>query len=300
MQILQTPENCFDNLPGYTFKPHYTQVAENLQMHYVDEHPGNTTETVLMLHGEPSWSFLYRKMIPLIAKAGYRAVAPDLIGFGKSDKPGKQKDYSYKHHLEWVKAFIEALDLRNITLFCQDWGGLIGLRLVAENPDRFKRIVTSNTFLPTGDIKMPESFVQWKQFSQTVPEFPVGHIIQRATTTTLSDEVVAAYNAPFPDESYKAGARIFPALVPDHAQSPESEANRNAWKVLQQWKKPFLTCFGDSDPITKGADKFFQQMIPGAKGQAHTTVVDGGHFIQEDKGEELAQIVIDFIKANPS
>lgn len=300
MQVLQTPESCFDNLPGYTFKAHYTQIAENLQMHYVDEYSDNATETVLMLHGEPSWSFLYRKMIPLIAQAGHRAVAPDLIGFGKSDKPSKQKDYSYKNHLEWVKAFIEALDLRNITLFCQDWGGLIGLRLAAENPDKFKRIVASNTFLPTGDIKMPESFVQWKQFSQTVPEFPVGHIIQRATTTNLSDEVVAAYNAPFPDESYKAGARAFPTLVPDYAQSPESEANRNAWKVLQQWKKPFLTCFGDSDPITKGADKFFQQMIPGAKGQAHTTIVDGGHFIQEDKGEELAQIVIDFIKANPS
>lgn len=300
MQVLQTPESCFDNLPGYTFKAHYTQIAENLQMHYVDEYSDNATETVLMLHGEPSWSFLYRKMIPLIAQAGHRAVAPDLIGFGKSDKPSKQKDYSYKNHLEWVKAFIEALDLRNITLFCQDWGGLIGLRLAAENPDKFKRIVASNTFLPTGDIKMPESFVQWKQFSQTVPEFPVGHIIQRATTTNLNDEVVAAYNAPFPDESYKAGARAFPTLVPDYAQSPESEANRNAWKVLQQWKKPFLTCFGDSDPITKGADKFFQQMIPGAKGQAHTTIVDGGHFIQEDKGEELAQIVIDFIKANPS
>lgn len=300
MQVLQTPESCFDNLPGYTFKAHYTQIAENLQMHYVDEYSDNATETVLMLHGEPSWSFLYRKMIPLIAQAGHRAVAPDLIGFGKSDKPSKQKDYSYKNHLEWVKAFIEALDLRNITLFCQDWGGLIGLRLAAENPDKFKRIVASNTFLPTGDIKMPESFVQWKQFSQTVPEFPVGHIIQRATTTNLSDEVVAAYNAPFPDESYKAGARAFPTLVPDYAQSPESEANRNAWKVLQQWKKPFLTCFGDSDPITKGADKFFQQMVPGAKGQAHTTIVDGGHFIQEDKGEELAQIVIDFIKANPS
>lgn len=299
MQILQTPDDCFTALPDYPFAPNYVKVEDKLQMHYVDEGSSND-EVVLMLHGEPSWSFLYRKMIPIITKAGYRAVAPDLIGFGKSDKLGNTQDYSYKRHLDWTQAFIDKLDLQNITLFCQDWGGLIGLRLVAENPDRFKRVVASNTFLPTGDIKMPESFVQWKQFSQTVPEFPVGNIIQRATTTELSNEVVAAYNAPYPDESYKAGARIFPALVPDNPKSPESEANRNAWKVLMQWNKPFLTCFGDSDPITKGADKFFQQMIPGAKGQAHTTVVGGGHFIQEDRGEELGQIVVDFIAANKS
>ena len=298
MQVLQTPDSQFDNLPDYPFKPKYVEVATGLQMHYVDEQETKGSEVVLMLHGEPSWSYLYRKMIPLITKAGYRAVAPDLIGFGKSDKPGNTKDYTYKSHLVWTKQFIEALDLQNITLFCQDWGGLIGLRLVAENPDRFKRIVVSNTFLPTGDMKMPESFEQWKQYSQTVPEFPVGSIIQRATTTTLSDDVVAAYDAPFPDESFKAGARIFPALVPASADSPESEANRNAWKVLNQWTKPLLTCFGDADPITKGADQFFQKMVPGAKGQAHTTVAGGGHFIQEDRGEELAQIVIDFIAAN--
>ncbi|OJJ17337.1 haloalkane dehalogenase [marine bacterium AO1-C] len=298
MQVLQTPESQFDNLPGYSFEPKYVSVDEDLQMHYVDEHPEGATETVLMLHGEPSWSYLYRKMIPIIAKAGHRAVAPDLIGFGKSGKPTKTSDYTYKTHLTWLKAFVEKLDLKDITLFCQDWGGLLGLRLVAENPDRFKRVVTSNTFLPTGDIKMPESFQQWKKYSQEVPEFPVGGIIQRATTTQLSDDIVAAYNAPYPDETYKAGARIFPALVPDSSDNVESEANRNAWKVLSQWKKPFLTCFGDSDPITKGGDLFFQKMIPGAKGQAHTTVAGGGHFIQEDRGEELAQIVNDFIKAN--
>ncbi|HAS45204.1 MAG TPA: haloalkane dehalogenase [Microscillaceae bacterium] len=298
MQVLQTPDSQFDNLPGYPFEPKYVSVDDALQMHYIDEHPEGATETVLMLHGEPSWSYLYRKMVPVIAKAGYRAVAPDLIGFGRSDKPTKTSDYTYKSHLTWVKAFIDKLGLKDITLFCQDWGGLLGLRLVAENPDRFKRVVTSNTFLPTGDIKMPDSFKQWKKYSQEVPEFPVGGIIQRATTTQLSDDIVAAYNAPYPDETYKAGARIFPALVPDSSDNVESEANRNAWKVLNQWKKPFLTCFGDSDPITKGADLFFQKMIPGAKGQAHTTVAGGGHFIQEDRGEELAQIVNDFIKAN--
>ena len=298
MQTLQTPESQFNNLPGYPFEPKFVSISDNLQMHYVDEHPEGATETVLMLHGEPSWSYLYRKMIPIITAAGHRAVAPDLIGFGKSDKPTKRSDYTYASHLIWVKAFIDKLDLQNITLFCQDWGGLLGLRLVAENPDRFKRVVASNTFLPTGDIKMPESFQKWKAYSQEVPEFPVGNIIQRATTTELSDDIVAAYNAPFPDETYKAGARIFPALVPDNPKSPESEANRNAWKVLSQWKKPFLTCFGDSDPITKGGDMFFQKMIPGSKGQAHTTIAGGGHFIQEDKGEELAKIVNDFIAAN--
>lgn len=297
MQVLQTPESQFDNLPDYPFQPKYVEVAKSLKMHYVDE-GSNSSEVVLMLHGEPSWSYLYRKMIPVITQAGYRAVAPDLIGFGKSDKPGEKDDYTYKTHLDWVKAFVEKLDLQNVTLFCQDWGGLLGLRLVAEDPNRFKRVVASNTFLPTGDMKMPESFEQWKQYSQTVPEFPVGSIIQRATTTNLSDEVVAAYNAPFPDETFKAGARIFPALVPDNPKSPESEANREAWKVLNKWTKPFLTCFGDSDPITKGADKFFQQMVPGAKGQAHTTVAGGGHFIQEDRGEELGDIVVNFIKAN--
>ena len=298
MQVLQTPDSQFDNLPGYAFEPKFVSVDDQLQMHYVDEHPEGATETVLMLHGEPSWSYLYRKMIPIIAKSGHRAIAPDLIGFGKSGKPTKTSDYTYITHLTWIKAFVEKLDLQNITLFCQDWGGLLGLRLVAENPERFKRVVASNTFLPTGDIKMPESFQQWKQYSQEVPEFPVGGIIQRATTTQLSDDIVAAYDAPFPDEAYKAGARIFPALVPDSSDNVESEANRNAWKVLSQWKKPFLTCFGDADPITKGGDLFFQKMIPGAKGQAHTTVAGGGHFIQEDRGEELAQIVIDFIKAN--
>ncbi|EAY29346.1 haloalkane dehalogenase [Microscilla marina] len=297
MQVLQTPDHQFEHLPEYPFAPHYAPVASNLQMHYVDEGSPNA-EVVLLLHGEPSWSFLYRKMIPVITKAGYRAIAPDLIGFGKSDKPANIQDYSYKRHLDWMQAFIDHLGLNNITLFCQDWGGLLGLRMVAENSDKFKRVVASNTFLPTGDIKMPESFVQWKQFSQTVPEFPVGNIIQKATTTELSSDIVAAYNAPFPDESYKAGARVFPALVPDSPTSPESEANRNAWKVLSQWTKPFLTCFGDADPITKGADKFFQQMIPGTKGQAHTTVAGGGHFIQEDRGEELGKIVVEFIKAN--
>ena len=297
MQVLQTPDSQFNNLPDYPFQPKYAEVAKGLRMHYVDE-GSNSSEVVLMLHGEPSWSFLYRKMIPVITQAGYRAIAPDLIGFGKSDKLGKTDDYTYKTHLDWVQAFVEKLNLQNVTLFCQDWGGLLGLRLVAENPDRFKRVVASNTFLPTGDMKMPESFEQWKQYSQTVPEFQVGSIIQRATTTDLPDAVVAAYNAPFPDESFKAGARIFPALVPDNPKSPESEANREAWKVLNKWSKPFLTCFGDSDPITKGADRFFQQMVPGAKGQAHTIVAGGGHFIQEDRGEELGQIVVDFIKAN--
>ncbi|TGL75805.1 haloalkane dehalogenase [Leptospira yasudae] len=297
MQILRTPDSAFENLPGYDFKPNYVEV-QDLRMHYVEE--GNSKgEIVLLLHGEPSWSYLYRKMIPPLAAAGYRVIAPDLIGFGKSDKPDDPNFFTYQSHMDWLKEFVEKLDLKKITLFCQDWGGLLGLRLAAENQDRFSRIVAANTFLPTGDIPPKEDFLKWRHFSQNVKRLAIGTIVKNGCTSELTKEIVAAYDAPYPDETYKAAARKFPALVPIAPDDPASAANRNAWEILKTWKKPFLTAFSDSDPITKGGDIFFRRLIPGAKGQKHVTIANGGHFLQEDKGEELAEVVKTFISANP-
>ena len=293
MDVLRTPDERFDNLPGYNFEPHYVDV-DGLRMHYVDEGPRDAAP-VLLLHGEPSWSYLYRKMIPVIVEAGNRAIAPDLIGFGRSDKLANREDYSYQAYVDWTTSLIEQLDLRDITLVAQDWGGLIGLRIAAEHPDRFARIVAANTMLPTGDQPPGEAFLRWQKFSQTAPEFDVGRILQGATVTTLPDDVVAAYDAPFPDDKYKAAARQFPVLVPTSPDDPAAAANRRAWEVLEQWEKPFLTAFSDSDPIMRGGDRFFQSRVPGTKGQPHTTITGAGHFLQEDKGEELARVVADFI-----
>lgn len=296
MEILRTPDEQFQNLPGYNFAPHYVEV-DGLRMHYLDEGLADASEIVLLLHGEPSWSYLYRKMIPGITAAGYRAIAPDLIGFGRSDKLPQREDYTYQKHVDWMTKFLQALDLKNLTLFCQDWGGLIGLRLVAENSERFARVVAANTGLPTGDQKPGEAFLRWQEFSQKVPEMHIGGIIKGACVNPLSPEVIAAYDAPFPDNRYKEGARQFPLLVPTSPDDPAAAANRKAWESLARWEKPFLTAFSDSDPVTRGADLLFQRLIPGAKGQAHTTIVGGGHFLQEDKGEELAQIVVNFIQS---
>ena len=294
MEVLRTPEERFANLPGYPFAPHYTEV-DGLRVHYVDEGPRDAAP-VLLLHGEPSWSDLYRKMIPVHVDAGHRAVAPDIVGFGKSDKPAAQADYTYQRHVDWMRAVVcDHLDLREITLVCQDWGGLIGLRLVAEHPDRFARVVVANTGLPTGDQEMPEAFLNWQRFSQTAPEFSIGMIINGATQSDLPDDVIAAYNAPFPDDTYKAGARIFPSLVPTSPDDPAAPANRKAWEVLDAFEKPVLTAFSDGDPITSGGEQVWQGRVPGAKGQAHTTITGAGHFLQEDKGEDLARVVNDFI-----
>ena len=298
MEILRTPDERFRQLPGYPFAPRYLDLG-GLRMHYVDEGPRDGAP-VLLLHGEPSWSYLYRKMIPVLTVAGHRAVAPDFVGFGRSDKPVHREDYSYQRHVDWTRSVIEQLDLRGTTLVCQDWGGLIGLRLAAEHDDRFARIVTANTFLPTGDTPPGEAFLAWRKFSQETPEFPVGRLVQGGCVTSLVPEVVAAYDAPFPDDRYKAGARQFPVLVPISPDDPASAPNRKAWEVLRRWRKPFLTAFSDSDPITHGADAFLQQAIPGAQGQPHTTIVGAGHFLQEDKGEELARVVVDFIARTPA
>jgi haloalkane dehalogenase len=293
MEVLRTPDERFENLPGYDFEPHYVEI-NGLRVHYLDEGPADAAP-VLLLHGEPSWCYLYRKMIPVLVKAGHRCVAPDFAGFGRSDKPAGRDDYTYQFHVDMIASFIERMDLRDITLVCQDWGGLIGLRVAAEHEGRFARIVAANTFLPTGDIPPGEAFLRWQKFSQEVPELQIGRIINGGCVTELPGEVIAAYEAPFPEERYKAGARAFPALVPTRPDDPASEANRKAWEVLRRWEKPFLTAFSDSDPITRGGDRAFQSLVPGTKGQPHTTIAGGGHFLQEDKGEELAAVVVDFI-----
>jgi haloalkane dehalogenase len=293
MEFLRTPDERFADLPDYPFEPRYKEI-NGLRMHYLDE-GSFLGDTVLLLHGEPSWCYLYRKMIPIIIAAGYRAIAPDLFGFGRSDKPVKRSDYSYQFHVDAITTLVETLDLKNLTLFGQDWGGLIGLRVVAENSERFSRIVAANTFLPTGDTPPTEAFLQWKEYSQAVPEFHAGGIVKGAVVNQPTPEIIAAYDAPFPDESYKAGARAFPMLVPITPDNPASAANRKAWEVLRNWHKPFLTAFSDSDPVTRGGDRAFQKLVPGTQNQPHTTIVGAGHFLQEDKGEELAAVVVDFI-----
>ena len=297
MKLLRTPDDQFENLPNFSFEPHYVEI-DDIQIHYVDEGK-NDDEVILLMHGEPSWCFLYRHMIPILVDAGYRAIAPDLVGFGRSDKPAEQSDHTYGKHVEWMTKWMISLNFKNLTLFCQDWGSLIGLRLAAENQERFKRIVVSNGGLPTGWERMGKAFLNWQEFSKTAKEFDVGRVVQGGTASELSSDVIKGYNAPFPDESYKAGPRIMPSLVPTTKTDPETKANKAAWGVFYKWEKPLLTAFGDSDPITRGAYKPWRDTVPGAKGQNHTLVEGGGHFIQEEKGPELADIIIQFIKNNP-
>ena len=291
MDILRTPEARFSDLPDYPFEPHYLESewqGHDLRMHYVDE-GDSRAPMVLMLHGEPSWSFLYRKMIPVFVAAGFRAIAPDLIGFGRSDKPARIESYSYQNHVDWLRATLDSLTLDvKVHLFCQDWGGLLGLRIAGEQPGRFASITVANTFLPTGDHLPSEAFLKWREYSQTIPRFNTGNIISAACTRGLDDRDRAAYDAPYPDESYKAGARAFPMLVPIKPDDPASTANRVAWKGLLTYERPFLTCFSDSDPVTAGADRIFQGQVPGASGQPHFIVENAGHFLQEDAGEEIA------------
>ncbi len=299
MKMVRTPDARFENLPGYGFRPNYLEVDDGeggkLRMHHVSEGPA-AGPVVLLLHGEPSWSYLYRKMIPPLAAAGCRVVAPDLVGFGRSDKPTQRSDYTYARHVAWVWSCIEQLGLEEITLVCQDWGSLIGLRIAAEHPARFSRIVVGNGGLPTGDAAMSPAFLAWQKYSQEAPVFPAGAIVSRACANKLAPDVIAAYDAPFPDEAYKEGARQFPLLVPCSPGDPASQANRQAWDVLKAWQKPFLTAFSDKDPVTAGGDALMQKLVPGTRGQAHTTIRDAGHFLQEDKGEELAQVVLDFMR----
>ncbi|MHB8244500.1 MAG: haloalkane dehalogenase [Acidimicrobiales bacterium] len=305
MKVLRTPDKRFEGLPDYGFEPRYRDVrasaGPSLRVHYLDEGPSDA-ETVLLMHGEPSWSFLYRHMIPILVAGGIRCVVPDLVGFGRSDKPASRDDYTYERHVAWMRDLLfDQLGLTGITLVGQDWGGLIGLRLVAEHPDRFARVVAANTGLPTGDQQMPEAFMKWQQFSQEVPELPIGRIVSGGCRTMLSPDVIAAYDAPFPDESFKEGARQFPALVPTRPDDPASKDNRRAWAVLERFEKPFLCAFSDSDAITKGGDQIFRERVPGARDLpvSHVTISGGGHFLQEDRGEELAEAVASFIRSTP-
>ncbi|RNM16951.1 haloalkane dehalogenase [Nocardioides pocheonensis] len=294
MDLLRTPDERFANLPDYPFEPHYVTLADGVRVHYLDEGPRDA-EVVLMLHGEPSWSYLYRHMVPVFAEAGLRAVAPDLVGFGRSDKPTRLSDYTYQGHVDWLREWMEALDLRRITLICQDWGSLLGLRLAAEHGDRFDRIVVANGFLPTADRRTPPAFRVWRAFATWSPVFPVGRIVATGTKRALSPAERAAYDAPYPSRRHLAGARAFPRLVPTSPDDPAVPANRAAWARLGAWEKPFLTLFGDSDPILGRADGPLQQHVPGARDQPHARL-SGSHFVQEDAGPEIARRTVDWMR----
>lgn len=301
--IYRTEDVHFTDLPDYPFAPHYVDV-DGLRMHYVDEGDA-PAPPVLLLHGEPTWSFLYRKLIPILAAAGHRVIAPDLIGFGKSDKLTEQRAYSYQRHVDWLKAFVRSLELRDITMFCQDWGSLLGLRVAAEDESRFARVAVGNGALPalfSGTVPRPlgaAAFLAWRAFATFSPWFPIGEIVNRGCLRTLSAAERRAYDAPFPEPNAMAGARVFPKLVPITPSDPAIESNRAAWRVLERWHKPFLTLFSDSDPITRGGERGFQKRVPGAAGQPHA-ILHGGHFLQEDVGPELAQRIADFIRATPA
>ena len=298
MNILRTPDSRFENLLDWPFKPHYTQITDaatgqSLRLACVDEGPRDGP-TVLLMHGEPTWSYLYRHIIPRLVELGCRVVAPDLIGFGRSDKLAERNDYTYERHVAWLSTWLTTMDLQEITLFCQDWGGLLGLRLVAAFPERFARVLAGNTVLPVG-TDPGKGFMDWLAYSQTTNDLPIGQIVTMGVTRKLSRDEIAAYDAPFPDASYKAGACQFPTLVPITPQHASVTENLAAWRVLAAFDKPFITAFSDNDPVTKGADLVFQKRISGAKGQAHVTL-RGGHFLQEDSPDEIVALIDGAIK----
>jgi haloalkane dehalogenase len=298
MRALRTPDDRFSSLPDFGYAPRYAEV-DGLRVAYVEAGPSDG-EPVLLLHGEPSWSFLYRKVMPVLADAGLRAIAADLVGFGRSDKPAEIGDHSYARHVEWIRALaFDRLDLRDLTLVGQDWGGLIGLRLVAEHPDRFARVVAANTGLPTGDQPMPDVWVRFRELVRTSPSLSVSRLVQSGCQTELSAAVLAAYEAPFPDASYAAGVRAMPGLVPTTPDDPATEANRAAWQRLSAWDKPFLVAFSDRDPITGAMAPVLKRTVPGAAGLDHPVLAGAGHFLQEDAGEQLGAVIAEFIRAHP-
>ncbi len=298
MKVLRTPDDRFQGLKDYDFAPSYVEIRDSggqaLRIHAVDEGPADSAP-ILLLHGEPSWSYLYRHMIKDLASRGHRVIAPDLVGFGRSDKPAAQSDYTYERHVAWMRDWMAAKQLDRITLFAQDWGGLIGLRLVTGEPQRFARVIVANTGLPTGS-GMTDGFKRWLEFSQSVPQLPIGNIVDTGTARALEPAEITAYDAPFPDESFKAGARQFPNLVPITPEHGSVGENKAAWTILENFTKPVLTLFSDQDPVTKGGEKPFQTRIPGAAGQPHRTIQGAGHFLQEDRPQELAAAIDDFIR----
>lgn len=300
MQTLRTPEDRFADVPGFPSRPHYADVDDldggTLRVAYVDEgDPG--APVVVLLHGEPSWSYLYRTMIPVLVDGGFRVVAPDLVGFGRSDKPTELGDHTYARHVEWMRSTLfDHLDLTDVTLFCQDWGGLIGLRLVGEHPERFARVCAANTGLPDGTRRLPEQWWNFRNFVVQTPDLPVGTMVAGAVSNPMPADIKAAYDAPFPDQSYKAGPRALPDLIPQSPDNPATADNQRAWTSLERFDKPFLVAFSDQDPITAGGERVLKQRVAGAAGQPHTTVT-GGHFLQEDSGPELAALLIDWARS---
>jgi haloalkane dehalogenase len=297
--VVRTPDARFAAISDFPYVPKFVEVG-GLRMAFIDEGPRDAPP-VLLMHGEPTWSYLYRKMIPGLLAAGHRVIAPDLVGFGRSDKPTRKQDYSYANHVAWMVAWMEAINLQHATLFCQDWGSLIGLRLVTHSPDRFDRVVLANGGLPTGaQGVVPRAFKLWRAFARFSPWFPIGKIVNSGCAVKLSAEELAAYDAPFPSGRYAVAARLFPTFVPATPDDPERAANEAAWEVLKQWHKPFLTLFSSRDPITRGGDKVFLQLVPGTHNQPHSVTRGAGHFLQEDKGPELAEKINAFIASTPA
>ena len=294
-KVLRTPDERFGALPDFPWQPRYTQLGA-LRIAHIDEGPRNAP-AVLLMHGEPTWSYLYRKMIPVLVGAGYRAIAPDLVGFGRSDKPVAATDYSYLNQVLWMNAWLQANALTGLTLFCQDWGSLIGLRMAAATPDRFDRIVLANGGLPTGTTPLPAAFRIWRAFARHSPWFPIGRIVRAGCADGLTPAEMAAYDAPFPNRHYKTATRVFPGFVPTTPDDPERERNEWAWDTLRQWRKPFLTLFSSRDPITRGGDVIWQTQVPGAAGQPHQTIRGAGHFLQEDRGAEVARAVVKLMRS---
>lgn len=297
MQVLRTPDGRFEGLPDWPYAPRYSEVTDadgtRLRIHHVDE-GARDGRPVLLMHGEPSWAYLYRHIIAGLAARGHRALAPDLIGFGRSDKPALRTDYTYEGHVDWMSQWLTGLDLHGVVLFCQDWGGLIGLRLVAAFPERFAGVVVANTGLPVGG-GMTDGFKAWLEFSQNVPQMPIGMLLNGGSARQLSPQEIAAYDAPFPDETYKEGARQFPTLVPVTTEHASVAENQAAWKVLEAFDKPLVTAFSDGDAVTRGGEAPFQARVHGAKGQPHVTL-KGGHFLQEDSGPEIVEIIDSLIR----
>jgi haloalkane dehalogenase len=320
-RVLRTPDERFNDLPGYDFEPHYVDITDDalgtMRMHFVD-HGDPEADPVLLLHGQPTWSYLWRRVITSLAAAGHRVIAPDLIGFGRSDKPARRTDHTVADHVDWMHQFIERQHLSHLTLVAQDWGGPIGLSVLAADPDRFDRVVATNTILHTSDpataggvewanhddghghVVLQKELVEYVLLTQRLPTLEPSLFVRFATASSVDERVLTAYDAPFPDESYEAGPRQLPVLIPLSPSDPGAAIGRATWEALHQWDRPFLTAFSDGDPASRGWDKVFQDQVPGAKGVAHVTIAGGGHFLPEDKGEELAEVITDFIASTHS